>query len=479
MELRVDDTVFQELFSTVPTFIKAALKHSEGLPDSDKKYVRSHTKLIARLTAEEGKYWVVEEATLKNETLQPHLRYVLKDHWRSILASEFVALQDSVLAPQGADGKNIAIPQGALLAGQIMSETTSGWHIANCERLFIGRQSEKITSELVELQKAHWLLRPPSRELRYNDPLGYYFNQGGLNNQRFALLGLFLRAHKENKALVLPAMANKNLVSKTETPVPLHEVFDLLPLVRLAEKYDIAVIVDNPASLPIGGWEYFNYAAGRQAHRALHPREVNPDSELVMDFMNSLIPAQNLQSVIGRLKDRLFGELGIQTVAQFRIEVDWMVHAAGALKASVKTPEDYAIGFERITEKIARSLPQERNILVVCDEKAAPHSKDEMRQVCLDRFQVNLFWKSDFLTADDETSLNSLQRSIIDFELAVASKHFVGLTRSTFSNLVTFHKYAKAGTKTVTTDYIYNNNNDELSLRTDNGGHVTPANATA
>jgi hypothetical protein len=66
---------------------------------------------------------------------------------------------------------------------------------------------------------------------------------------------------------------------------------------------------------------------------------------------------------------------------------------------------------------------------------------------------------------------------LLDFELATSGKNYVGISRSTFSNMVTFEKYARTQ-KLVTTDYIYNNNLSELSLRTDNGGGVNPISAT-
>jgi hypothetical protein len=99
--------------------------------------------------------------------------------------------------------------------------------------------------------------------------------------------------------------------------------------------------------------------------------------------------------------------------------------------------------------------------------------KAEIRQVCQSRFGMRLYWKSDFMAAEQIAALNPLERSIIDFELCLRAHNFVGLTRSTFSNLVTFQKFVQRQ-KRIITDYIYNTDSAWLNQRTDNGGHHNP-----
>jgi len=89
---------------------------------------------------------------------------------------------------------------------------------------------------------------------------------------------------------------------------------------------------------------------------------------------------------------------------------------------------------------------------------------------------IELFFKSDFLSSEDITNLNMLDRANLDFELAASTRHFVGITRSTCSNFVTMKKAICHETK-IETDYIYNNDGVELGLRRDNGGRSTPRGA--
>ncbi len=308
--------------------------------------------------------------------------------------------------------------------------------------------------------------------------LGYHYNPGGLNNQKFALLGLFLAARAQHCPLILPHMSIKDIPANTDTPVAFERVFDLNPLAHLARQSQIPLILDDPSARPSGGWDYFGQGAARQSATAVHGRG-EAEADFVLAFMAALRPNTALSALLARLKHEIYGKIDVRVAAQFRIEADWAAHARGHLAHTVPGREDYFIPFEHICGKIANTLYHEKNILVLCDERAAPQGKAEMRAIARALLGLNLYWKSDFISTDEMATLNPLELSIIDFELAVASKHFVGLTRSTFSNLVTFQKYANEGGKLVTTDYIYNNAlDDELSLRTDNGGQPQPDDAT-
>jgi len=305
------------------------------------------------------------------------------------------------------------------------------------------------------------------------DRIGYLVNLGGLTNQKLALLGLFVKALQTKKTLVLPMMCVKDHVQKKNQKVPFRDVFEVEPLFQFAAEYGLVLVDDDPPEPESASWPYFASGAGSMAHLAIHRKVEEKISRFVFGFFDSLIPHIRKSSQLEKVFREVFEERNIEVAAQFRIESDWKLHSAVTLKPTVKNPEDFYLPFDGIVAKIVKTLPQTKKIFVFSDEAAMPNTKEEMNAISLEKFGVELFWKSDFLTADDLTPLNNLERSLLDFEIAKASKIYVGITRSTFSNMVTFEKFARSR-DLVTTDYIYNNHLDELGLRTDNGGAVSP-----
>jgi len=304
-----------------------------------------------------------------------------------------------------------------------------------------------------------------------SDVIGYGFNPGGLNNQKLALLGLFLAAFEKNVPVVLPAMGVKDLVANTDLPVPLGEVFDMSRLTAFARRYGIALSQEDPAQFQTSGWEYFFHGAGRCGYEALNPNKPDAFSEMARDFLLNLVPVYRLGDIVNFLRKEIFGRLGVSVAAQYRIESDWVTYSAGTLKVTSLEPEDYLIPFNRITAKIANTISGTTQILVICDEAAVMTPKAEMREVCQSELGIKLLWKSDFLSDGRRRNLTPLDLSIIDFDLGLTARHFVGISRSTFSNMVTFQKYLTLRQKNRN-DYIYNNNSRSLDRRTDNGGHT-------
>jgi hypothetical protein len=301
--------------------------------------------------------------------------------------------------------------------------------------------------------------------------IGYFFNPGGLNNQKLTLLGLFLVALENKLALVLPAMGVKDLVAKTDTPVPLSDVFDISLLKSVASRHGISLSSKDPDSFQTSGWEYFFQGAGRCGYEALNPTRPDAFTPMALDFLTNLVPVKRLTDLAKSLGDEIFGRLGVCLAAQYRIESDWETYSAGTLKPTSNGPEDYLISFDCITAKIANTFAGIKHVLVICDEPAVAIPKAEMREVCQSLYGIRLLWKSDFLNDDQWRALTPLDLSIIDFELGLRAQTFVGISRSTFSNMVTFQKYV-ANPQQIRNDYIYNNNRMLLDRRTDNGGHT-------
>ncbi len=305
------------------------------------------------------------------------------------------------------------------------------------------------------------------------EALGYSHNAGGLNNQKFALLGLITDAYKKKLPILLPKMTIKDHVAGIDTLVPIGEVFDLVPLFDLCKKYRITVIEGNADDFPSDpSGSYFGKGATDCGQCVLREITDSVLANLVADYFRCLTPVVKNSYIMKNLIEDVFTHNGIEVVAQFRIETDWLKHCDYTLQHELTDPEDYNLTFDQIVAKIVRTLPTVKKLLVLCDEAAVSMPKSQMADVCRTRFGVELFWKSDFLTRFELTKLNNLELSMIDFELALCSKHYIGMTRSTFSNAVTSTKHIITG-KPVTGDYIYNNYGLRLARRTDNGGSLS------
>ena len=81
------------------------------------------------------------------------------------------------------------------------------------------------------------------------------------------------------------------------------------------------------------------------------------------------------------------------------------------------------------------------------------------------------------LAEPELAALSTLETSILDFEVALQAPIFVGLSRSTFSNMVSFEALCRTR-KPAPHHYIYNFPGDQLGRRCDNGGRLVPHEVT-
>jgi len=466
-----DDRV-RDWFALRSTYLTASEQQHPVLAEADKRQVRMYCRLTSRLVGQSETYWLMADCAVDGEPLRPEAWYVLKDHWSPWPpVSQWMATGAAsvTLAPacggHAPELEKRLVSEPDIVSGKIVAEDDESWTVVGG-----AINGARLEPGLWFVPKAGLSLRALPPALPAPQALGYFFNHGGLTNQKLALLGLFLRAFETGKPLVLPAMSIKDIAANTEIPIPFADVFDITWLSAFAAKHGVKVLTDDPAQYPIGGWDYFVHGSWRRAHHAIHAEEVNADTQLVRDFAISLVPKSKIQKLLGRLRQEIFGRHGVNVAVQLRVESDWVKHVSRQPKD--REPEDVLLPFDAIIGKVAMSLPRERNVLAICDEAAVSVTKPEMKRVCEARFGIKLFFKSDFLSSAEAATLNSLELAIIDFELAAAATHFVGLTRSTFSNQVTYQKFAMTG-RTVTTDYIYNLTGPELGLRTDNGGSTS------
>jgi hypothetical protein len=311
---------------------------------------------------------------------------------------------------------------------------------------------------LYDMVNAHRAARAPDSA----GVLGYWYNHGGLNNQKMALIGLMLSGIGEKKAINLPYIYNKDLRTEQEFLVRLENVFDPVPIRDFAGRHGVTVQSACPSGQR-GGWDYFS---------AFHGFMSNPRDRQALDTafgaINSLKPRIASHRAFLDLKNLVFGSLGIDTVVQLRIESDWRDHFEHTLRPILGESEDNGIGFLKILSKVQNTFPDLKILYATSDENAMLSSKNEIREACRSRFGIELLWKSDLLDPSLSGHLTPLDLSLIDFEIAKYSRRFVGLTTSTFSNMLGIEKFASTG-KPVTGHYIYNRLGDVVVERKDSG----------
>jgi len=299
--------------------------------------------------------------------------------------------------------------------------------------------------------------------------LGYFFMPSGINNQKLALLGLALEALMSGpRRISVPALCNYDLRDDSRQPTPFGHAFDAQQLGAFAARHGIDI--DWSAAVPGLGDPFF-VAASRIVGADVAAGRFGPD-HAACDFLRSLVPHARGAWTLRSLSRDVFQKRGIRIVAQLRIETDWITYSSNDLTPSIGTSEDYAPGFRQIIDKIRNSLPDwEAGIYVVCDEGALPQPKEKIRAAARSELGVELCWKSDFLPPDQWAEMLAIDASLLDFEMASQAPSFVGLTRSTFSNLVTLERFARTRAH-VTSHYIYNLPGPTLARRRDNGTHA-------
>jgi hypothetical protein len=275
-----------------------------------------------------------------------------------------------------------------------------------------------------------------------------------------ALIALILSGIEDRQAINLPYIHNRDQTTDQESIVRIEEIFDLGRILDFAALHDLTVLTQCPSGQR-GGWEYFGKF--RQLVDSADRRLL----ENILDAVQSLKPRIISSPAFTELRDFVRGSLGIGTVIQLRIEQDWRLHAE-KLRPQIGEFEDHGLGFMQILAKIRKTFPDLGLAYATSDEQSMPAPKDEIRALCRDTFGIGLLWKSDLLPASLIAQLTPLDLSIIDYEIAKASPRFIGLTTSTFSNMLCFEKFALTR-KGVRGHYIYNCLGDVVVERNDNG----------
>jgi hypothetical protein len=296
--------------------------------------------------------------------------------------------------------------------------------------------------------------------------LGYLYNHGGLNNQKMALVGLMLSGINTGGAINLPYIYNRDQRTDEEYVTRIEEIFEIDRILDFAGRNGMTVMTEQPSG-ERGGWDYF----GKFPEFLLNAPD-RGSLETMLDAVASLRPHIVSSADFIRIEDFVRRSLGIDTAVQLRIEADWREHSAKVLER-FGGAESYYFDFLKIMSKVGKTFPELRRVYVTADEKSMPVSKHEIRTACLGQFGIDLLWKSDLLPAALVEDLTPLDLSLIDYEIARRCPRFVGLTRSTFSNMLGVEGFA-ATRKPVSGHFIYDGPGDNLIERRDNGFSSSP-----
>lgn len=313
---------------------------------------------------------------------------------------------------------------------------------------------------------------------------GFDWNDGGINNQKYAILGLFAAAvdglNPDDRLIYLPRMYSRDQHHNLDSQLDFSEVFWMEPILDLASRWNVE-IVPTPTDAVYGdrieraGWRYFF-----RGTNAVETLEVEKASlSLAADFFRCLQPKITSSRQFQTLASVLFSDREIEVATQLRIEEDWAHHSEYHVKPSALPNEEFYATADRIIQKVATTLQKRPSrIFVTCDEKYIFSPKEAIAEKVRSKTGIDIVFKSDILSSDTFTELSPIDASLIDFELVKLAQIFIGLSRSTFANLATFERFAGAYSDRQS-DYVYNLPGDICGLRTDIGKYSNPIEACA
>ncbi|MBA8904881.1 hypothetical protein [Aminobacter ciceronei] len=251
----------------------------------------------------------------------------------------------------------------------------------------------------------------------------------GLNNQRLCLLGLVRSAADQDAEAVIPS----ELVDFTPVPkrgqvrhtgrLPIWDIFD-----REAVEdglSDLAVSFEGTADM-LTMQECFR--RGSDALKSDYERS----SAILRAFRPSKIVTEHANRVVAWLGDF--------TALQLRIERDWREYVLRKFGADgVYSDGEYlTTDPDDIFVRVTFTPDISETIWACCDEDDLVEPKDTLKRIA-EKYGLRLVFKSD-LPSHLAYPAHRLTRSAIDFAVAVNSPAYIGLTRSTFSEMVGIYR---------------------------------------
>ncbi|WP_420344424.1 hypothetical protein [Paenirhodobacter sp.] len=284
--------------------------------------------------------------------------------------------------------------------------------------------------------------------------IGFKELNAGLNNQKFAILGLFATAKSLGKGVSIPGLVDFSPEQKRSVKsIPFGDVFSCEHISEYAAQVGVEIQWDridtyvDPAEMFKAG----NLVEGRER----------------FVFLAHLRPSLEIGNILASILPVIYPDKHT-SVVQLRIEKDWHAYAPRRL-AEIKN-EDNSVDYKRIIGKAAQ-ISQSDRVFFTCDEQSIEPGRDVV-DAYAQSIGLKTMWKSDVCTAD----LGYARNTELDFQVALHADVFIGTCRSTFANVLAS---AKAATAIAPwRHYLFNGVGDAPALRTDNGLLVNVGGAT-
>jgi len=244
----------------------------------------------------------------------------------------------------------------------------------------------------------------------------------GLNNQRLCLLGLFEIARARDARVTLPETLENFSPAlprrRGEREIPLWDLFDRDRF--LAAVADRPVVEDRDAEV-IDMHEAFR--AGAAASRGA------ASDNFAGRFLLGTAAAPAIAAVAGQVLDWLAAR-GCRGALQLRVERDWRAY----YRKRGLPEDDRTLEVDWIVARARALLPEAEAIWVCCDEADLPAPVPEVRARGA-RHGLDLLFKPQ-LPPEIGLPVESPRRAMTDFTICRQIPDYLGVTRSSFSQLV-------------------------------------------
>lgn len=298
------------------------------------------------------------------------------------------------------------------------------------------------------------------------------FSMAGLNNQKFALLGLCLLAKAGEGRVLLPKYIvdlNSSDVNASKY-IAFDAVFDHQDFKEFLKRWDLFGDDQSRDELLILPWKKC-FSRGANALRRI--RDKNNRDVFVCDFFKSL----KANNEIKKKASEFLSFTGDDVLGlQLRIEKDWHVHIDRKLYKGEVGFRHYTL--QDILTKIVNNKIigcRYKKILACCDIRSLELPPQELKFIAKEQFGIDLFFRE----IDTNSFFNSgnIKNAMLDFEICLNLESYVGLSHSTFSNLLCVTKSAITEFHAHPDHYIYNSSDDFVKKRYDFGTHSEPEKA--
>lgn len=275
----------------------------------------------------------------------------------------------------------------------------------------------------------------------------YIALQGGLCNKLFCLFSACDISRKNKIKILEPYFGWRKRILFSdiydikyfnETMKQFNNGDEMMIRINDKDKYNI---VENKIDL----WNYCETIISKQRETNI----LHNDCMMIL-VLNALKLNANNIDICNNVK-----QIETNNAIHIRVERDWVSYSKKKEGQLTNNDEIFLINIKSLINMYKRKM-NKSNLIFTCGENQS-HIKNMF-------FENNIQCEYIF-----DTKLEYEINAAINFELCCRSKNFIGLSRSTFSNLITLKRYLLKNDNS----YIYNYKG-EINKRVDKGLHVEP-----